>query len=222
MIKDFFIKKENIFIFIVALVSIFCISLGFLFLFLKTGTKEGPRVIPNTVYDIVWADFSSDILDMKIKYPEYMFISEQREPTGVGITIAEFQPRDFLTYFSNQNHVSVYPDGIDNQLFYGKIKQTDYTSSTGQEFKRTEYLTVNNTVWAVMLTPKNVKDWQPRGFIWIQSAIKNKKTFCMSSKGVLINHVVCDPYAGELPVYEGDISEQFIRFGYEIINKNSF
>lgn len=223
MIKDFFVKKENIVISVVALISLFFVILGFLFLFFKTDSKEGPRVIPNTIKDIVWNDFSSKILERKIKYPEYMYIAEQKESTGVGVTIAEFEPRDFLTYFSNQNHISVYPDGIDNQLFYGKTKKTEYISTTGQKFTQTEYYTVDNKVWAVMLVPqKTPSGWQPRGFIWIQSGIKNKEMLCLSSKGILIKDVICDPYTGEQPVYRGDVSNQFIGFGYEIINKNSF
>jgi len=223
MIKDFFIKKENIVISIVAIVSVFFVVLGFLFLFLKTDSHEGPRVIPNTVEQITWESFSSDILDKKIEYPEYMYASEQRESTGVGVTLAEFEPRDFLTYFSNQNHVSIYPDGIDNQLFYGKVKQSTYTSAIKQEFTRTEYFTVDNKLWAVMLVPKKTPEgWQPRGFVWIQSEIKSKEMLCVSSKGIVIKNVVCDPYAGEQPAYRGEVSEQFIKFGYEIINKNSF
>lgn len=223
MIKDFFTKKENVFIILVAFISVFFVVLGFLFLFLKTNTHNGPRIIPNTITDIVWANFSSDILDKKIQYPEYMYISEQKEETGVGITIAEFEPRDFLTYFSNQNHISLYPAGVDNQLFYGKTKVSEYTSSTGQVYTQTQYFTVDNQVWGVMLVPKKApNNWQPRGFIWIQTVIKNKESLCINSKGLLIKNVVCDPYSGELPVYKGEITGQFIRFGYETINKNSF
>lgn len=223
MIKDFFIKKENIFIFGIALVSIFFVTLGFLFLFFKTSSPEGPRVIPNSINEIVWKDFSSKILGKNIQYPEYMYIGEQKESTGVGISISEFKPKSFLTYFSNQNHVSVYPDGLDNQLFYGKTKESEYKTNEGQDFARTEFLTSDNLVWAVMLVPKKTPiGWQPRGFIWIQSSLKNKENFCMSPKGILIAGVSCDPYSGEKPIYKGDVSEQFIRLGYEIINKNLF
>jgi hypothetical protein len=223
MIKNFFLKKENIFISLIALVSIFFVILGFLFLFFKTNSEDGPRIIPNSIEDIEWEDFSSEILDSKISYPEYLFVKEQREPTGVGVNFSEFEPREFLTYFSNQNHVSIYPDGIDNELFYGKKRQSEYTSSSKEDFTKIEYLTVDNDVWAVMLIPKiTPKNWQPRGFIWIQSALKNKEELCVSSKGILIKHVICDPYAGEQPAYRGDVFGQFIRFGYEVINKNSF
>jgi hypothetical protein len=223
MIKDFLVKKENIFIFLIALLSIVCIVVGFLFLFLKTDSIDGPKVIPNNVYEIKWKDFSSKILDKKIQYPDYMYIVEQKESTGVGVNISEFKSREFLNYFSNQNHVSLYPDGIDNQLFYGKTKSSEYTSSNGQVFSKTEYLTVDNKVWAVMLIPKiTPPGWQVRGFVWIQSSIKNKENLCQSSKGVLTNGVSCDPYSGEQPIYKGEVSDQFMRFGYEIINKNSF
>lgn len=223
MIKDFFIKKENIFISLIALISIFCVVLGFLFLFFKTESKQGPRVIPNTIESITWEDFSSDILEKSIEYPEYMYVQEQKDETGVGLNISEFEPKEFLTYFSKQNHVSLYPSGIDNQLFYAKTKKSDYKSTTGQEFVRTEYFTTVNQVWAVMLVPKvTPTNWQSRGFIWIQSDLKNKEVLCMSDAGTLITPDVCDPYAKELPVYKGDVSKQFISFGYAIINKNSF
>lgn len=223
MIKDFFIKKENIFISGIALVSIFCVVLGFLFLFFKTDSSPGPRIIPNNVYDIKWDYFSSKILQEKIQYPEYMYISEQKESNGVGITMSEFEPKDFLTYFSNQNHVSIYPSGLDNQFFYAKTKESDYTSSTGQDYKKTEYFTTTNQIWAVMLVPKiTPKNWQPRGFIWIQTDIKGKEVLCMSSNTKLINTDNCDPYSNQKPVYKGNVMGQFIRFGYEVINKNSF
>lgn len=223
MIKDFLIKKENILIFIIAMVSVFFVTLGFLFLFFKTNSPEGPKTIPNSIDEIKWKDFSSKILGEDVAYPEYMYVGEQKESTGIGMNISEFKPKSFLTYFSNQNHLSVYPDGLDNQLFYGKTKESEYKSAMGQDFVRTEYLTSDNLIWAVMLIPKEVSEgWQPRGFVWIQSSIKNKENFCMSSNGILITHVTCDPYAGEKPVYRGDVSEQFIRLGYEVINKNLF
>jgi hypothetical protein len=223
MIKDFFIKKENVLISVIALVSIFCVVLGFLFLFFKSSSTTGPKVIPNTAADIQWETFSSKILDTKIQYPDYLYIEEQKESNGVGVTIAEFKPREFLTYFSNQNHVSFYPDGIDNQLFYGKTKQSEFTSATGQVFKQTEYLTADNKVWAVMLVPVvTPKMWQARGFIWIQTALKNKTIKCVSKAGEIIEDEVCDPYMDQLPVYNGEISGQFLKFGYEIVNKNTF
>lgn len=223
MVKDFFTKKENIFIIVVAIISISFIVIGFSFLFLKQNSYTGPRTIPNTVEDIVWDTFQSKFFDMQIEYPEYMYIAEQKEEIGVGITLAEFKPREFLTYFSNQNHISLYPDGIDNQLFYGKTKKSEYVSKTGQVFAQTEYLTLSNEVWGVLLVPqKTPKYWQPRGFIWIQTHLANKESLCISSKGIVINNIICDPYKGELPVYRGDISGEFLKFGYEVINKNSF
>lgn len=222
MIKNFFIKKENIFILFIALLSVFCIILGFLLLFFKADSNS-PKVVPLNIYDIKWTLFDSKILNKKFEYPDYMFVFEEKEVNGVGIIISEIKINTFLNYFSNQSHVSIYPEGLDNQLFYGKTKQSEYTSGTGQKFKRTEYLTTSNDIWAVMLVPEDNKMFgQTRGFIWIQSIIKKKESLCISSKGILINNVNCDPYSGELPVYKGEVSEQFIRFGYEIINKNSF
>ena len=223
MVKDFFTKKENIFIIVIVVISISFIVIGFSFLFLKQNSYTGPRTIPNTVEDIVWDTFQSKFFDMQIEYPEYMYIAEQKEEIGVGITLAEFKPREFLTYFSNQNHISLYPDGIDNQLFYGKTKKSEYVSKTGQVFAQTEYLTLSNEVWGVLLVPqKTPKYWQPRGFIWIQTHLANKESLCISSQGIVINNIICDPYKGELPVYRGDISGEFLKFGYEVINKNSF
>ncbi len=223
MIQDFLKKKENIFIIGIAILSMSFVVIGFLFLFLRTNSDEGPRIIPDTVKDIVWTDFKSKFFDMKITYPEYLYISEQQEEIGVGITLAEFKPREFLTYFSNQNHVSFYPDGIDNQLFYGKAKTSEFVSKTGQIYAKTEYLTLSNQVWGIMLVPqKTPTRWQPRGFVWIQTQIKNKESLCISSTGIVINNVLCDPYKGELPVYRGNIEGDFVTFGYEIINKNSF
>lgn len=222
MIKKLFIKKENIFILSIVLFSLLCIIVGFLLLFFRQESSV-PKNIPVNVYDIRWSVFDSDILNKKIQYPDYMFVTEQKNSSGVGLSISEVQNKSFLNYFSNQNHVSIYPEGMDNQLFYGKTKETEYTSSTGQKFKRTEYLTIDNKVWAIMLVPEDKTIFgETRGFIWIQSIIKKKESLCISSKGVLINNVTCDPYSGELPVYRGEVSQQFIRFGYEIINKNSF
>lgn len=222
MIKEFLFKKENIFIFLVAIISAFFVVFGFLLLFFG-DQKNDMRIIPADITQITWKDFSSKIIDSKIQYPGYMYVDEQKESEGVGINISEFKPQGFLTYFSEQNHISIYPEGLDNQFFYGKTKTTDYTSSVGQEYTQTEYLTVDNKVWGVLLIPKTrPSNWQSRGFIWIQERIKNKEQLCISAKGILINNVMCDPYTGELPVFRGEVSGKFIRFGYEIINKNSF
>ena len=97
MIKDFFIKKENIFISIVAVISIFCVVLGFLFLFFKTESNQGPRIIPTSVENITWKNFLSKVLKNNIQYPEYMYVQEQKNETGVGLNISEFEPSEFLT-----------------------------------------------------------------------------------------------------------------------------
>ncbi len=222
MIKEFFYKKENIFIIGVFIVSLFFIVLGFLLLFLKTDPLSSNKVIPNSLVDIVWATYKSKEFDLKIEYPEYMSVFEQKENNGVGINITEFPSREFLTYFSNQNQISFYPEGIDNQLFYGKTKEGEYTSSTGQSYKKIEYFTSSNTVWAVMLIPKTLpKGWYSNGFIWIQTTVKNKKNLCIKNN-IIIEQEFCDPYLGELPMYKGEVSGQFIRQGYEVINKNLF
>lgn len=223
MITDFFKKRENIFITIIALISILFVITGYIFLFFDTKTKNGPKIIPNTVEEIVWKDFSSKVLGTKISYPNHFSVFEQKELNGVGITISEFESKSFVSYFSNQNHFSIYPEGIDNQFFYGKTKTSNFVSEDGREFSRTEYLTVDNKVWAIMLVPKEKpENWQNRGFIWIQSALRNKFSLCVSSKGVLIDNVECDPYSGELPIFRGEVSDQFINFSYEIINRNKF
>ncbi len=224
MIRDFFIKKENVFIIIVGCISIFFAVLGFLFLFLRdTSPSDGPRVIPSNIFDITWDDFKSNLLGQKIQYPEYMYIAEQKDLSGVGLTIAEFEPREFLTYFSNQEHVSFYPNGIDVPFFYGKTKESDFTSSSNQEYVRTEYLTLDNEVWAVMLVPKNkFEEWQNWGFIWIQTKIVGKEENCITEKGAIIDGMTCNEYQGERVVYSGKISDRIIKVGYEIVNQNTF
>lgn len=223
MIKEFFTKKENLFIILVGGISIACITLGFVLLFLKPEVDNGPRRIPNSVTDIVWADFDSDIIEGKLQHPEYMQVREQKEEEGVGINLSEFEPREFLTYFSNQNHVSIYPDGLDTPFFYGKTRENEYTSSSGQGFIRTEFLTVDGDVWAVMLVPKEqFGNWQSRGFVWIQTRITNRLDLCISTTGVVIDSMDCDPYAGNKTVYDGEVTDKFIRMGYEVVNKNSF
>ena len=223
MMREFFTRKENLFIVVIAAVSLVFVIIGFTFLFLKQGASDGPRRIPNSITDIVWKTFSSDLISNRLEYPEHMYINEQKEESGVGITIAEFEPKEFLTYFSNQNHVSIYPSGIDAPFFYGKTKESEYISSTQQEFMRTEYLTIDGDTWAVMLVPKvQYEDWQSRGFIWIQTRIQNRETFCVTQAGMVIDSVDCDPFAGQKTVYSGTVSDKFIRAGYEIVNKNSF
>lgn len=208
---------------IVAAICLVFVVVGFTFLFFGPTAVEGPRTIPSNTADIVWESYGSDLVSGKILYPDYMHISEQKKDTGVGVTIAEFEPREFLTYFSNQNHVSLYPGGIDTPFFYGKTKEDEYTSETGQQFARTEYLTTDDDVWAVMLVPKEkYKNWQDRGFIMIQARLRDREEYCMSEAGISSDRVDCDPFAGEKTVYSGTVSDQFISVGYEIVNKNSF
>ncbi len=221
--KDFFTKKENIFILATGAACLLLVLIGFLFLFFKPDTNDGPKKIPATVSEIVWDTFSSDIISDKIEYPEHLRVSQQEDQSGTGITFAEFEPEEFLTYFSNQNHVSIYPDGISAPLSYGKTREDEYVSTSGQVYQRIEHLTSDNEVWGVMLVPKTqYKDWQSRGFVWIQARIKDRETLCVSESGAVTDSVDCDPFVGQKTVYSGTVSDQFIRTGYEIVNKNSF
>jgi hypothetical protein len=223
MIKDFFIKKETIFILLIAIISIFFVVLGFLFLFLKPDYENTPRTIPTDITSVTWKNFSSKLIDQKITYPEYMYINEQKTDFETAVTIAEFKPQNFLTYFSNQNHFSIYPEGSPSQFFYGKMQESEFTSSTGQTYKKIEYLTLDNVVWGVLLVPKErPSTWQSQGFIWMQTQIQNRELLCMSVSGVVTSDVDCNPYEGEKIVYKGIVTGQFLRLGYEIINKNKF
>ncbi len=221
--KDFFAKKENIFIIATSAVCLLLILIGFFFLFLKPDTNDGPKRIPASVSEILWDTFSSDVISDKIEYPQHLHVSERKDQAGTSVTFAEFEPKEFLTYFSNQNHVSIYPDGIGAPLAYGKTREDEYVSTSSQVYQRIEYLTSSDEVWGVMLVPKaQYKNWQSRGFIWIQSRLKDRETFCMSESGDVIESVDCDPFIGQKTVYSGTVSDQFIRTGYEIVNKNSF
>lgn len=223
MIKDFFIKKETLVILLITIVSIFFVVLGFLFLFFKTDPDLKPRTIPTDIFSVEWDNFSSGIIKQKITYPQYMYIDEKKEDFEIGITISEFKPQSFLTYFSNQNHVSIYPEGSVDQFFYGKTKTSEFTSSTGQTYKKIEYLTLDDVVWGVLLAPAvTPQNWQAQGFIWMQTQIQNREILCMSDKGVITSDVECNPFNGQQIVYKGVVTGQFLKLGYEIINKNKF
>jgi hypothetical protein len=223
MIRDFFTKKENIFTIAIATVCLVFIAFGFFFLFMRPDVSDGPKRIPNNVTDIVWAQLKSDLISNTLEYPEYMHVGEREDETGTAITLAEFEPRDVLTYFSNQNHVSIYPGGIAAPFFYGNTRESDFTSSSGQNYFRTEFLTRDDKVWAVMLVPKEqFEKWESRGFIWIQSRIRGREEVCVSDTGLVVDNVDCDPYSGQKTVYSGTVTNQFIQMGYEIVNKNIF
>lgn len=223
MIKDFLAKKETILIFVIAIISIFFVALGFLFLFFKSDYELEPRIIPSTVESIVWESFSSKIIKQKIAYPEYMYIADIKNESQKVITLAEFEPYKELDFFSNQNHLAIYPEGADQQFFYGKTKESEFVSQTGQTYTQTEYLTVDNVTWAISLKPKQAPvSWQPQGFIWIQTQIQGKEMFCMGNTGLIASDVECDPFTGQKFLYDGVITGNFLKFGYEIINKNKF
>lgn len=223
MMKDFFTKKENIFMIAIGVACLLLVLIGFLFLFFKPDTNEGPKKIPADASEIVWDTFSSDIISDKVEYPEHLYVGETEGQAGTGVTFAEFEPDEFLTYFSNQNHVSIYPGGISAPLAYGKTRENEYVSTSGQAYQRIEYLTSGDKIWGVMLVPKaQYKNWQSRGFIWIQARVMDRETLCVSESGDAIERVDCDPFIGQKTVYSGTVSDQFIRTGYEIVNKNSF
>lgn len=223
MIKNFFIKKENIFILSVALVCIFFVVLGFLFLFLKTTTNGGPKVIPNSVTPITWQIFKSDTLNQKIKYPEYMYILEQKKETGVGVMLTEVETEDFLTYFSNQNYIAMYPNGLDLNLYYAKTKDFDFISETGDEYIKTEYLTKDGEIWALKFVPKiTPKSWQKWGFVWVQTRVRDENKICLNKNNEDTHTSICDPTKNQKIMYEGKVEGKFLDKGYQIINNNSF
>lgn len=198
MIREFFANKENIFTIAISLACLVFVGFGFFFLFLRPDTSDGPRRIPNSVTDIVWADHDSGLISNILEYPEYMNVSERNDEAGSSITIAEFEPREPLTYFSNQNHVSVYPGGIAAPFFYGNTRESEFDSSSGQGYFRTEFLTRDDKVWAVMLVPKEqLEKWESKGFIWIQSRIREREEVCVSDTGLVVDSVDCDPYSGQ-------------------------
>lgn len=223
MIKEFFTKKENLFIIAVAALSLCCVVVGFIFLFLGPTQSQQPKTVPNDPSEIVWKKFNSDIVAGDIQYPEHLRISEREEEQATGITITDLAPREFLTYSTNQNHVSIYPKGVDELFFYGKTRQDEFTSATGQGFIRTEFLTQDDEVWAVSLSPKDqYKDWEQDGFVLIQARIGDRQDLCQTATGIVADAEDCNPYLGDKVLYDGTVTADFISLGYEILNNNTF
>lgn len=145
-----------------------------------------------------WAVLSTTTVGLEPKLNVYAVRSSAERDTNLP-----------YTHFSNESHVSVYPEGIPTEGLFADRADFDLeTTFPVREDTAVVYTLADGTPFAAYVQPTVAmlpENWEEWGFIFIRARIDGMRTYC-TRNGVEISESECDPLASDDEVhYEGSV-----------------
>ena len=206
-------KRGNIIAWIVILLVFVC---GIWLLF----SRDGATPIDESS---TWKEYRNTKYGFEMKYPPGWEVTEKSDNiSGPWFTIFDASETPKVNpppydHFTNQSHVSLYPNGIPTEGVIG----TSATSSV--EFpislnQARDYLLENGSAFATFASPKSAPaSWGPAGFIWMRVRVPDLREACERG-GKEISIEFCDPLGGEDEIVRyGSVDEDIYEIEKQII-----
>lgn len=101
-------------------------------------------------------------------------------------------------------HVSIFPQGVPTEGFFGETTATNVSFGVRTERAR-DYTLGDGTRFATFAgLPDGNDQWSPAGFIFAHVVSEDAEVVCMRA-GVAISEEICDPLAGDTLVRRGSV-----------------
>lgn len=129
--------------------------------------------------------FEEPEYDFGFQYPyDWQFASGEKitpkysayvKPAGVPVTPP-------FTHLANVTHVSVYPEGIPTEGFFGQSTEVDFDTGFELSPESEMYVLADGTPFAAYLVPASPPDsWTEAGFVWMRLFVEDQDRQCFSN-----------------------------------------
>ena len=215
---------------IILLFFLFLIAVVLYFTYFN-DTKENNLIGDlNDSSEVSWQTYENNEYNFSLEIPVDWLVFEDLSGPNIKFN---FYPKNVMneppfTHFSENQHLSVYPNGIATEGIHGQneITLTDEYVKIDEINKITNYILNNEEVWAQMITFSMTPDrWKEWGFIWHRFNIINYNESCFS-EGEPVSVYDCNVFTGDEIRRFGEVSEsskkinQRILQSFKFLNKN--
>jgi hypothetical protein len=220
MINLIFKRKYSVVI-ILLLLATLLLAVG-LFKLLKPTMKPG--TIENSTEQANWVKYTNTDFNFTISFPEnwkiYEDLSDAKTPK-INIYQPEYKTTLPLDNFSKESNVSIFPKGLPTDAVMGQTQGVNFNlvEKTDKAF---DYLLTNKMAWASFITFANPnKTWEPWGFIWLNTEIKDMTYKCKSGdKEVALD--ICNTFEGDILERQGSIDKEVRNTELKILSTFKF
>ncbi len=174
-----------------------------------------------------WINYTNSNYSISLRYPETWTRSESEqgelEPKiniYSGLDSAASLP---LTHFSNQNHVSFYPQGIGTEGLIGESRALNFNIGFPVTRESRTYVLDDGTPYAAYIIPQNPPaSWNESGFIWMRLRVQNLQTACIVD-GQEVSEDECNPLTGNARIERsGQVDESIWETEKQIVSTIDF
>lgn len=159
-----------------------------------------------------WVTYENEEYAFTIEHPEDWIVREFTDEFTPMFNIykegTDTSGLPFTHHSEAVSHVSLYPEGIPTEGFFGESVETIVDFRVPVENPR-DYVLADNTRFATManISEGAATNWSPAGFVFAHTRVGNMEIECLRS-GEPIASEICDPLMGDAIVRSGIISAE--------------
>jgi hypothetical protein len=221
MIIDQVFKRKYSVVFGLLFLAAILLAIGLFKLF---DSEMKPGTIENSTEQVDWIKYTNTDFNFTISFPKDWKISEDLtniDSPKINIYKPEYKTELPLDNFSTEINVSIFPKGLATDAVMGRTQDVNFnlTDKTSKSF---DYVLTNNTAWASLVTfAQPPKGWQPWGFIWLNTEIKDLTYKCKSgNKEVALDS--CNTFEGDILERQGSIDKEIRNTQLKILSTFKF
>jgi hypothetical protein len=220
MLDLIFKKKYSVVFILLSLAT----ALLFFGLFKLSQTSIKPGIIENSVEQTDWIKYTNTDFNFTVSFPKDWKIHEDfsdKNIPKINIYKPEYKTKLPLDNFSSESNFSIFPKGLATDAVLGKTQDVNFNLIEKTE-KSIDYLLSNNIAWASSITfSEPSKGWEPWGFIWLNTEIKDLTYKCRSGNQE-VELSLCNTFEGDILERQGSINKEIRNTQLKILSTFKF
>lgn len=184
---------------------------------LRPENDEGRQVEAET--------YTSTQYNFTVTVPDGWEVYEGEVVTVPAITLyptEERDPQKTYDHFTNETHVSVYPQGIPTEGVFAQTRPLDVSVQESISDNSRAYMLDNGDIFARYILLENApEDWNESGFMWTRLSIEDQRTGCITADGYTESEE-CDPLMGDEVVMIGEVETEYTEDIRTIVESFTF
>lgn len=173
--------------------------------------EEAPE--ENEVGETEWVTYTNETFDFSIDHPHDWTVREfpDEEPGSPKFNIfpesTDTAGLPFTHHSESVTHVSVYPEGIPTEGFFGEATASNVEFAVPVERAR-DYVLADGARFATFAgLPDGGENWTPAGFIFAHVRVAGVETACLRGDEEIAAEI-CDPLTGDTLVRRGAVDAE--------------
>lgn len=184
------------------------------------------EIIDEEPEEVAWIPYENEEYGFKIEHPEDWIIGEFPDDMispkfNIYKKGTDTSGLPFTHHSEAVTHVSIFPEGIPTEGFFGESVETNVDFTVSVENARDFVLTDNIRFATIANMPEGSVKWMPSGFVFAHTRVENMEVTCLRG-GESIAADICDPLMGDTVVRSGQINAEDRAIQQQILETLEF